>query len=153
MTIGRMHVLPTVGALLISVQLCFAADERRQTFESMWAAFGEQAKEELVALPEKGRSAFREALIACSVYADDEYDSPTHRDKCETGSQFFVHEFSHNWSAMDVLFQMAISYTSVRMTHIELDHLHGRREITDDDTRRGIIDVLERAYRETGERK
>jgi hypothetical protein len=77
--------------------------------------------------------------------------SPTDRDKCETGSQFFVREFSHNWSAIDILFQMAISFTSVWMAQVELDHLHGQRGITDDDTRRGIIDVLERAYRETGE--
>jgi len=148
-----MRVLATVGALLISVQFCLAADERGQTFESMWAAFGEQAKAELTDLPEKGRNAFREALIACSVYGADEYDSPTHRDKCETGSQFFVRGFSHNWSAIDVLFQMAISFTSVWMEQVALDHLHEQREITDDDSRRGIIDVLERAYRETRERE
>ena len=149
----KNRILATVGALLTSVQFCLAADERRQTFESMWAAFGEEAKAELEDLPEKGRNAFREALIACSVYAADEYDSPTHRDKCETGSDFFVREFSHNWSAIDVLFQMAISYTSVWMEQVELDHRHGRRGITVDDSRRGIIDVLERAYRETRERK
>jgi hypothetical protein len=147
------RILTTVGALLISIQFCLAADERRQTFESMWAAFGEQAKAELADLPEKGRNAFQEALIACSVYAADEYDSPTHRDKCETGAEFFVREFSHSWSAMDVLFQMAISFTSVWMAQVALDHLHRQSEMADDDSRRGIIDVLERACRETGERK
>jgi hypothetical protein len=52
----------------------------------MWAAFGEQAKAELLDLPEKGRNAFREALIACSVYAADEYDSPTDRNRGRTGT-------------------------------------------------------------------
>jgi hypothetical protein len=119
----------------------------------MWAAFGEQAKAELADLPENGRDAFQEALIACSLYAADRYDSATHRDKCETGSQFFVREFSHNWSALDLLFQMTISFTSAWSSQVALHHLHGQREMTDDGTRRGIIDVLEKAYRETRERK
>jgi len=36
---------------------------------------------------------------------------------------------------------------------VEFEHTHGKRDIPDDDVRKGYIDVLEKAYRETRERK
>jgi len=51
MTTSRMHIVVSVGALLISVQLCLAADERREAFDAGWSAWGQQAKAELAGLP------------------------------------------------------------------------------------------------------
>ncbi len=36
---------------------------------------------------------------------------------------------------------------------VEFEHMHGKRDIPDDDVRKGYIDVLEKAYRETREQK
>ena len=71
MTINRIRVAVSVAALLMSVHLCLAGDARRQAAEGWWFTWGEKAKAELKGLPEPGRRAFREALIACSLYADE----------------------------------------------------------------------------------
>jgi hypothetical protein len=147
-----MRVAVGVSALLISVQVCLAADGRRQIFEGHWSLFGEKAKAELAALPEKGRSAFRETLIACSLYAD-EYFNGEYKTKCERALKFFVIEFGRPSSTIELLFKGALAMTHVQASQVELDQMHGQRDITDDDTRKGFIDVLEKAYRETRERK
>ncbi len=89
MTLRPIRVLAIVGVLLISAQLSLAVDERREAVERWWSTWGEKMKAELAALPEQGRHAFRDALVACSLYAD-EYDSDPYRAECRRAVKFFV---------------------------------------------------------------
>lgn len=145
-----MHIAVSVGALLISVQLCLASDARREAAQTWWSGMGEQVKAELKRLPEAGRRAFRQALLACSLCAD-EYDSDAYRAACQRAVKFFVIEFSRASSAIDLSFRMSMSMTAVWSATLELDRQHGKRDTTGGDTRYMGLDVLERAYRETRE--
>jgi len=151
MTINRIHVAVSVAALLMSVHLCLAGDARRQAAEGWWFTWGEKAKAELKGLPEPGRRAFREALIACSLYAD-EYDSDAYRGECQRAVKFFVIEFSRDSSAIDLSFRTSMSMTAGWSAQVKLDRQHGKRDTSGGDTRYMGLDVLERAYRETRER-
>ena len=62
-----MHIAVSVGALLISIQLCLASDARREAAQTWWSGMGEQVKAELKRLPEAGRRAFREAPMSATA--------------------------------------------------------------------------------------
>jgi hypothetical protein len=110
---------------------------------------GEKTKAELKRLPEAGRKAFREALLACSLYAD-EYDSASHRDECKRASKNFVLEFSSRSSPINLCFSASITMTAVWSANLALEYQQGKRpDMSGGDTRYMGIDVLERAYRET----
>jgi hypothetical protein len=149
MTLTRLRAAASVCALIVSVQLCLASDARREAAEGWWSLWGEKTKAEVKRLPDAGRRAFREALIACSLYADD-YDSADYRAQCQRASKSFVIEFSRDSSAIDLSFKASKSSTAVWSAQVELDRQNGKRDTVGGDTRYMGLDVLQRAYRETG---
>jgi hypothetical protein len=67
------------AGLLLAAQTCFAEDQWPDQYS---AAIGPDAKKEFAALSETGRAAYKRALIACSLYADN-YDDPNYKKQCE----------------------------------------------------------------------
>jgi hypothetical protein len=151
MKLTRLCAFTSLCALIISVQFCLASDARREAAEGWWSLWVEQTKTkaELKRLPDTGRRAFREALIACSLYADD-YDSADYRAQCQRASKSFVTEISQDSSAVDLSFKMSMAMTAVLSAQRELDRQHGIRDSGGGEARYGGLDVLQRAYRETG---
>jgi hypothetical protein len=143
-----MRVWAGVGALIISVQLCLAADARHEAADAWWSGFGEKAKAELKRLPEAGRRAFRDALIACSLYADH-YASADYEAQCERATKVFVIEFSQDGSAIEMSFKTSRLITAMASAQLELDRQHGIRGSSASEVRYQGLDVLQRAYRET----
>jgi hypothetical protein len=154
MTTDRMCVAFSVSALLISAQLCIAAETRREAAEVWWSMWGEKVKAELNGLPEAGRRAFRDALLACSLYAD-EYNSGAHRAECQRAEKSFVIDFSRESSAIDLSFKNSMLNTSIMSANLALARQQGKSEMEIMDMMRGGdtryvgLDVLERAYRQT----
>jgi hypothetical protein len=140
--------LAGAGLFLLLVQISLAAGQQDESFEKIWAAFGQKAQSELLALPAKGRAAFQKALIACSIYADA-YANLKYTAECETTSNYFMTEFSDNSSALSVLFQAAMSLTSARNAQAELEFQQAQRPRSDDNLRKVYIEVLLKAYRDT----
>lgn len=138
------RTLAGAGLLLLLVQICLAAGQQDESFERIWAAFGQKAQSELLALPTKGRAAFQKALIACSIYADA-YANLKYTSECETTSKYFMSEFSDNSSALSVLFQAPMSLTSAHNAQAELEFQQAQGPRPDDNLRKVYIEVLLKA--------
>jgi hypothetical protein len=137
-----------VGLVILSVQLCVAADARREAADRWWSLWGEKVKAELKRLPPAGRPVFRDALIACSLYADD-YDSADYKAQCERATKTFVIEFSQDGSAIELAFRALMVSAAMTSAQLELDRQHGIRGSGGGEVRYQGLDVLQRAYRET----
>jgi hypothetical protein len=116
----------SLSAVLISTQLCLASDTSREAAEAWWSIYGETAKAELRRLPDAGRKAFQNALVACSLYADD-YHSQAHRAECQRAEKSFIIEFSRNSSAIDFWFKNSIINTEILSANVALEIEHGKR--------------------------
>jgi hypothetical protein len=90
------------GALLLAGQTCFAED---QWAGPMGAEFGSKARAELNRLGLKGRTAFKNALIACGLYVDEISDP--RKEQCKAALKTFEVEFSNEGSAISLLFDDA----------------------------------------------
>jgi hypothetical protein len=147
-----VRVWAGVGLLIISAQLCIAADARREAAaDAWWSLWGEKVKAELKSLPNAGRRAFRDALIACSLYADD-YDSADYKAQCERATKAFMIEFSQGGSAIELSFKTSMLSTAMTSAQLELDRQRGTRGTSSGEVRYVGLDVLQRAYRETQSR-
>jgi hypothetical protein len=146
-----MRVGAGIGLLILSVQLCVAADARREAADRWWSLWGEKTKAELKSLPNAGRKAFRDALIACSLYAD-EYDSAEYKAQCEKATKAFVIEFSQDGSAIEMSFRASRLSAAMTSAQLELDRQHAIRGTSGGEVRYQGLDVLQRAYRETQSR-
>jgi hypothetical protein len=67
--IGGRAPMRVRAGILLSVQLCVAADPRREAADGWWSLWGEKVKAELKRLPQAGRSAFRDALLRLGASA------------------------------------------------------------------------------------
>jgi hypothetical protein len=144
-TMGKIRILTSAGLLLVSVQTCFAAGERQETFKLWWSFFGQQAEQEIAVLPRAGRLALQKALVACSLFVDD-YLNAQYQTECERTSKFFVVEFTGDGSSVGLLLKNAVVLSSAQQTLALLDAQQGRRGNDDPQTRKVFIEVLQKAY-------
>lgn len=146
MTVGKIRTLTSAGLLLVSMQICLAAEQRQETFKFQWGIWGQKAQQEIATLPQAGRAALQRALIACSLFADD-YLSAQYRRECERASKSFIVEFSGTNSFVKMLLQNAVTLTNVQQTQALLDAQEGRRgQDLDPQTWKVFIEVLQKAY-------
>jgi hypothetical protein len=132
------------AGLLLAAQTCFAEDQWPDQYS---AAIGPDAKKEFAALSETGRAAYKRALIACSLYADN-YDDPNYKKQCETVYKSFEVEFGSRF--IGLLFHNAINSTRMLVVNSELGVSQARRELDgDNDFAKASIAALERIYRGT----
>ena len=133
------------GGLLLTAQLCLAED---RWAGPMAAEFGQKAKTELAALGEDGRTAFRNALIACGLYVD-EPGNVKHKDDCKVALKVFTVEFSNEHSVIPLLFNNAITSAAIGRANMELAIQQGRLELSTDIPGKADIADLQKIYRET----
>src|SRR5215472_18694060 len=98
-----MRIAVGVSLLIVPAQLCLASDARREAADGWWSAWGKNVKTELNALPDAGRKAFRDALIACSLYAD-EYNSDVRGAECKRAVKAFTVEYGRDHSPIELTF-------------------------------------------------
>jgi hypothetical protein len=131
------------AAFLLTAQACFAEDQ--------WGVDTDipKAKTELAALSEEGRIAFRKALIACSLYADN-YNNATYKDACEVASKVFTVEFSNERATLKYLFSLAISMTDSSEVGDKMAAVTGKLSpMIGNPGGKAYIAALQKAYRET----
>jgi predicted aspartyl protease len=146
MTVGKIRTLTSAGLLLISMQICLAAQQPAETFKILWSTYGQKAEQEIGALPKAGRAALQKALIACSLFADD-YLSAQYQTECKKTSKFFVVEFSSESSFLKLLLETTVTVTNVHQTQALLDAQQGRRgQIYDPQPWKVYIEILQKAY-------
>jgi hypothetical protein len=132
------------GTLLLVGGTCFAQDPWPDQFS---ATTGPNAQKEFAALPENGRAAYKQALIACSLYVDDYYD-PNYKKQCETVYKSFALEFGSR--SIGLLFRNAIISTRMMVINSQLGVSQARRELDgDNDFAKASIAALEKIYRES----
>ena len=132
------------GAVLLVGGTCFAQDPWPDQYS---ATTGPDAQKEFAALPENGRAAYKQALIACSLYVDHYYD-PNYKNQCETVYKSFAVEFGSRF--IGLLFRNAIISTRMMVLNSELGVSQARRELDgDNDFAKASIAALEKIYRET----
>jgi predicted aspartyl protease len=133
------------GGLLLAAQTCFAEDQLSGSFG---AALSPDAVKEFAALSENGRAAYKQALIACSLYADNS-DNANYESQCKTAYQAFKVEFGSEF--IGLIFENVIITTAMTKTNIELTFNQGRRPDLDSYSNhfaKGSIAVLQKIYRE-----
>lgn len=143
--ISKTCGLLSVAWLLITAHTCFAQDQWAGPYA---AEFGPKAKAEFAALSENGRTAFRNALIACGLYVDEPINA-VHKGDCKVALKGFVVEFSNEHSAISLLFNDAIIGAEIWEANIELDIQHGRREPPEPNPAKADIADLQKIYRDT----
>jgi hypothetical protein len=146
MTVG-IRTLTSAGLLLVSMQICLAAEQRQQTFKDEWGFWGPKAEQEIAALPKAGRAALQKALVACSLFTDD-YLSVQYQTECERASKFFIVEFSSNDdSFVKMLIQWVVTLAKVQQTQHLLDAQQGRRGPDyNPQTWKHFLKILQKAY-------
>ena len=137
------------GASLLVGGTCFAQDPWPDQYS---ATTGPDAQKEFAALPENGRAAYKQALIACSLYVDHYYDpNSNYKNQCETVYKSFEVEFGSR--SIGLLFHNAIISTRMMVINSQLGVSQARRELDgDNDFAKASIAALERIYRETNSR-
>ena len=146
MTLGKIRTLTTAGLLLVSMQICLAAQQPAETFKNSWSFYGPKAEQEIAALPRAGRAALLKALIACSLFADD-YLSAQYQIECERTSKSFLVEFSNEGSFVKLLLETTAIMTRMHQTQALLEAQQGRRgQIYDPQTWKVYIRILQKAY-------
>jgi predicted aspartyl protease len=133
------------GVLVLTAQTCFA--------EFQWAADAERfipkAKIELAALSENGRTAFRKALIACSLYAD-ESSNAEYKDNCKVASKSFTVEFSNERNILSAMLGLAESETGGYEVTNKIALYQGQvPPMIGNPGGKAYIAALQKAYRET----
>jgi hypothetical protein len=68
MMAGKVRTLTSAGLLLVSMQICPAAEQRQETFKLWWPLFGQKAQQEISALPKAGRAALQKVVVARSLF-------------------------------------------------------------------------------------
>jgi clan AA aspartic protease (TIGR02281 family) len=126
------------GALLLVAGACFA-DEWPDQYSA-----GPDAKKEFAALSENGRAAYKRALIACSLYADEH--TINYKADCKTAIEAFTLEFDQA-KFIPFLFRYAIISTEADQTNTEL-YIHGMgaRPPIHDNPGKASITALEKIY-------
>jgi hypothetical protein len=124
------------SALLLVAGPCFAEDQ--------WSGLRPQAEKEFAALSENGRAAYKRALIACSLYADD-YDNANYRDQCKTAYKSFKVEFGGK--IIGLIFENVIIFSGVTEANIELGDRNPN--IYSNELAKASIATLQEIYRET----
>jgi hypothetical protein len=79
-----------LGGVLFLIAGAWFAEEPRP--DSYSAGLDSDAEKKFAALLENGRAAYKRALIACSLYADD-YADANYENECKTAYQSFEVEF------------------------------------------------------------
>jgi predicted aspartyl protease len=127
------------AGLLLAPQTCFA---------QVATLFGPQIKTELAALSENGRAALSKALIACSLYVDD--NSPRYLDECKRAYQALEVEFSNTKSPICVVLKNAIIATQVAAANRKLSIEHGQLQevLQQVNPGKAEIEALQKAYRD-----
>jgi len=130
--------------LLLVGGTCFAQDPWPDQYS---ATTGPDAQKEFAALPENGRAAYKQALIACSLYVDH-YDDPNYKKQCEAVYKRFEVEFGSRFIGR--LFHNAIISTRMMVINSQLGVSQARRELDgDNDFAKASIAALDKIYRET----
>jgi hypothetical protein len=142
----RRIFIITATAWIASVQLCFAMSaERQKAAEAGWSTFGETIKAELRRLAAPGRAAFRDALVACTLAADEYLDEAPLRE-CQRAVKYLQVEFFPWGKAMTPpTFDVSIDGIKIAAANVRLS---GRHDPTSDAGRYPFLDVLKRAYDE-----
>jgi predicted aspartyl protease len=141
----QLYLLLLGGVLLFIAGNCFAENQWPDAFT---AGLGPDAEKEFAALSENGRAAYKRALIACSLYADN-YDDANYQDQCKTAYQAFKVEFGGKF--IGLFFENVIISTAATKTNIELTFNQGRRPDLNsygNDFAKGSIAALQKIYRE-----
>jgi predicted aspartyl protease len=131
------------AGLLLAAQACFAEDQWAGPYG---ASFGPKARTELNRLGLKGRTAFKNALIACGLYVDEISDA--RKEECKAALKAFEVEFSSEHSAILLLFDDAIIGAGIWEANAELGIRQGRRKAPGINTGRADIADLQKIYRD-----
>jgi hypothetical protein len=131
--------------------LCLASEARRKAAEDWWNFEGNRLRTEIASLSVPGRTAFRDALIACTLYLE-ESSNAAREDACQKAEKLFVIEHTSGYSAADSAFKMAMINAKIDKANHELEYRQGKFNNwkSGDDFYYAYLDVLQRAYRETG---
>lgn len=131
------------GGLLLAGQTCLAEDQWAGPYG---ASFGPRARTELNRLGAKGRTTFKNALIACGLYVDEISDA--RKEECKAALKAFEVEFSSEHSAILLLFDDAIIGAGIWEANAELGIRQGRRKAPGVNTGKADIADLQKIYRD-----
>jgi hypothetical protein len=147
------RVIATALALVLGcAQSCFASEARQQAAEGFWNTLGNKLKLEVASLPEPGRRAFRDALLACTLYLD-EPSNRARKDECSRTERLFAIEYTSGSSLIHSTFGLATTNAAIQTMNVTLELQQGKpHDLKFDDLGYAYLDVLQRAYRETGKK-
>ena len=131
------------GALLLVAGICFAEDQWPDSYS---AGIGPDAQKEFAALPENGRAAYKQTLIACSLFVDEPSNAKLKQD-CKAAIAAFALEF--NKPFIRLLFNYSILATDIDRAHTELSIQHGQSVPYHANPGKASIAALQKIYRET----
>src|SRR6516162_4904979 len=138
-------IVAMAASVLVFLPQAGSATTAREQFDATWEIFGQRAKTELAKLPQSGRTSFQNALVACSLYADD-YLSSKYESECQRAATAYLVEYSDSSAAISLQFKYIISVTRVYALNRQLA---AGRPSEDKNPAVISIEVLQRAYRET----
>ena len=138
-------IVAMAASVLVFLPQAGSATTAREQFDATWEIFGQRAKTELAKLPQSGRTSFQNALVACSLYADD-YLSSKYESECQRAATSYLVEYSDSSSTVPFLFKGILSVTRMYAVNRQLAAGH---PIEDRNPAAVELEVLQRAYRET----